>query len=76
MFEKEDPVSDEDMAVDVTLDGGSRVDTKANLIGTVRTEFSDLQKRIKQKSNEIETMEADFYTKVSAISVELEGIGP
>ena len=54
----------------------SRIDTKENLIGPVKSEFEELQRKITERTKELEVLEHDFYKRVSAMSVELEGIGP
>lgn len=45
-------------------------------VGPVKTEFEDLKRKIENKDKELEQLESDFYKRVSAKAVELEGIGP
>ena len=59
----------------VISDQSSRLDTKENLIGPVKNEFEELQRKIMEKTKELEGLEEQFYSKVSSVSLELEGIG-
>jgi predicted nucleic acid-binding Zn-ribbon protein len=59
----------------VISDQSSRLDTKENLIGPVKNEFEELQRKIMEKTQELEGLEEQFYGKVSSVSLELEGIG-
>ncbi len=45
-------------------------------MGPVKDEFNNLKRMIDEKDQELEELESDFYKRVSAKSVELEGIGP
>ena len=45
-------------------------------VGPAKREFEELKRKIEEKDRELETLEEDFYKRVSSKSLELEGIGP
>ena len=61
---------------DNTMGGpNSSMETIDAFVGPVKKEFDDLKRRIEEKDAELVELEAKFYKRVSAKSVELEGIG-
>ena len=52
------------------------IDTLDNYVGPVREEFDELKRKIDEKTKELETMEEEYYQRTSAVSMELEGVGP
>ena len=56
-------------------DSLASMDTIDAFVGPVKKEFNDLKKKIEDKDAELIELESNFYKRVSAKSVELEGIG-
>jgi len=52
------------------------IDTLDNYVGPVREEFDELKRKIDEKSTEFEELETEYYSQVSKVQLELEGIGP
>ena len=63
-----------DVFTDAITESQASIDTLDNYVGPVREEFDDLKRKIEDRTNELDGLEAEYYKRVSTVALELEGI--
>ena len=63
-----------DAYTDAITESQASIDTLDNYVGPVREEFDELKRKIEDRSNEMDGLEAEYYKRVASVALELEGI--